>query len=75
MGCINDTQAALKSLEIYIFMTILKLAESFNSMNNEQVFNLCYQGLKSIYLIVWKLCAFRQRRYYGNFQQFFHHNV
>ena len=39
-----------------------------------QVFNLCYQNSKAISLIVWKLCAFRQRSISGNFQQSFYHN-
>ena len=39
-----------------------------------QVFNLCYQNLGLISLMVWKLCAFRQCRKFGNLQQFFHHN-
>ena len=38
------------------------------------VFNLCYQNLKSISLTVSKLWAFWQRSNFGNFQQFFHHN-
>ena len=39
-----------------------------------QVLKLCYQNLGSIYLIVSKLCAFRQRSNFGNFQQFFLHS-
>ena len=39
-----------------------------------QVFNLGYQNFKSISPIVWKLCAFRQRNHFVNFQQFFYHN-
>ena len=38
------------------------------------IFNFSYQNLESISLIVWKLCAFRQRSNFGNFKQFFHHN-
>ena len=33
-----------------------------------------FKPMESISLIVWKLCAFRQRRNFGNYQQFFHHN-
>ena len=39
-----------------------------------QVFNLWYQNLGSISLLVWKLYAFRQSRNFGNFQKFFLHN-
>ena len=38
------------------------------------VFNLYYYNLESIPLIVWKLCVFRKRSHFGNFQQFFHLN-
>ena len=38
-----------------------------------QVFNLYYKNMMSISLIVLKLCAFRKRSNFGNFQQFFHH--
>ena len=40
-----------------------------------QVFNLCYNYLGSISSTAWKLCAFRQRSNFDNFQQFFHHNI
>ena len=36
-----------------------------------QDFNFCYQNLKLIYLMIWKLCGFRQRSHFGNFQKFF----
>ena len=39
-----------------------------------KVFNLCYQNLESISLIVWKLWAFPQRINFRNCWQFFHHN-
>ena len=38
------------------------------------VFNLCYQNLGPIFLIVWKLCAFWQRSNFDNSQQFLDHN-
>ena len=46
---------------------------NFDTIFN-QVFNLCYQTLESISLIVWTLCGFRQRSNFGNFQHIFHHN-
>ena len=39
-----------------------------------QVFKFYYYYLRSISLIVWKLWAFRHRRNFGNFRQFFYHN-
>ena len=39
-----------------------------------EVFNLCYKHLGAMSLTVLKLCAFRLRSNYGNFQQFFHRN-
>ena len=46
---------------------------NFNKISIE-VFNLCYQNLGSISLILFKPCAFRQRINFRNLQQFFHHN-
>ena len=39
-----------------------------------EVFNSCYLNLESISMIVWKLYVFHQRRNFGKFQQFFHHD-
>ena len=48
---------------------------TFNWKGNfDTIFIQVYTNLGSISLTVWKLCAFRQRSNFRNFQQFFHHN-
>ena len=46
---------------------------NFDTILN-QIFNLDYYNLRSIFLIYWKLYDFRQRSNFGIFQQFSHHN-
>ena len=43
-------------------------------ITDREIFHLFYSKLGSISLIVWKLCAFRQRSNLDNFKQCFHHN-
>ena len=59
MGRPVDIQSALKPYFNTIFI---------------QLFNLCYQNLEFMSLLVWKLWEFPQGSNFVNFQQFFHHN-
>ena len=53
------------------FFKFFKIGHNFHS-GLQFVLLKCNFGLIS--LIVWKLCAFRQRSNFGNLQHFFHHN-
>ena len=68
-----------KNWNTFLWRLISQKIKKLRTWNSDTsfitVFNLCYQNLGAISLIVLKLCTFRQRRNFGNFQQFVHHNL